>query len=186
MTTNGSTVGDSDTRGQVSGQCQSCGLYTAYGAQFMMGSCHTRVVQQMAMSRIGCFGYLRHRRANATTISTMATIVPICSATSQWVHPKRGVTGRGAPRTAGLAIRAAPGPMRALRAMKMRARTTAHPRRAQPAAARSSFDQRGGRVGVGAVIVSRPANCTATAQSSPKRPTRRALPNSGSSWRATR
>ena len=63
---------------------------------------------------------------------------------------RSGVTGRGAPRTAGLAIRAATAPVRALWAMKMRARTTAHPRRAQPAAARSPFDQRGGRVGAGA------------------------------------
>ena len=37
----GSTVGDIMIRDQDSGQCNSIGLYTAYGDQFMIGSCHT-------------------------------------------------------------------------------------------------------------------------------------------------
>jgi hypothetical protein len=50
MTMKGSTVGDSSTNGQSSGQCQSCGLYTANGDQFMIGSCQTIAVEAMVMS----------------------------------------------------------------------------------------------------------------------------------------
>ena len=45
---------------------------------------------------------------------------------SQWVQPKRGATGRGAPWTAGFLIRAATAPRRALWAIKSRRPTMAH------------------------------------------------------------
>ena len=60
ITRNGSTVGDSDTSGQSSGQCHSCGLYTAYGDQFMIGSCQTITVQTMPINSTGCGPYRRH------------------------------------------------------------------------------------------------------------------------------
>ncbi len=53
MTTNGSIVGESDTSGQDSGKCQSRGLYTAYGAQFMIGSCQTMIVVTKPISKNG-------------------------------------------------------------------------------------------------------------------------------------
>ena len=53
MTRNGSTVGESETSGQSSGQCQSSGLYTAYGDQFMIGSCQTISVVTMPISSTG-------------------------------------------------------------------------------------------------------------------------------------
>src|SRR5437763_923853 len=112
---NGSTVGDSDTSPHVSGQCHSCGLYTAYGAQFMIASCQTIPVMQSAMRSTGCFGWRRHMTAISTTSCTTMTIVPICSRASQWVQPRRGATGRGAPWTAGFAIRAATAPCQRMR-----------------------------------------------------------------------
>ena len=72
----GSTVGDSLTSGQSSGKCQSCGLYTAYGAQFMIGSCQTIAVDASTISRYGCAGCRRHAHTNTTTSASIMTIVP--------------------------------------------------------------------------------------------------------------
>ena len=82
---NGSTVGESDTNGHVSGQCQSCGLYTAYGAQFMIGSCQTSNVVTSTISRIGWRGKRRQRHHHGDDQqATIITMVPIWCRPSQW------------------------------------------------------------------------------------------------------
>src|SRR4051812_26221281 len=107
---NGSTVGDIDTSGHVSGQCQSCGLYTAYGAQFMIGSCQINSVITVTISRTGWPGWRRHITMNPTTRATIMRMVPIWWTISQWWKPNSGSTGLGAPVTDGFLIRSATAP----------------------------------------------------------------------------
>jgi hypothetical protein len=73
---NGSTVGDSDTRGQFTGQCHSWGLYTAYGAQFVIGSCQTIPVVARTISRMGWRGYRRQKMTTAAISATIMMMVP--------------------------------------------------------------------------------------------------------------
>ena len=55
----GSTVGDIMISGQDSGQCNNTGLYTAYGDQFMIGSCHTISVVTRTIISTGLPGFFR-------------------------------------------------------------------------------------------------------------------------------
>src|SRR4051794_37131246 len=116
---NGSTVGDSRISGQSSGQCQSCGLYTAYGAQFMIGSCQTIAVDAMAMSTNGCPGCRRHTRKQPKNNQSIPITVPHSWISSQTLslHPNKNGTGRGMPVTSGFAMRGDTAPMRAKWAM---------------------------------------------------------------------
>src|SRR6478736_4876682 len=109
---NGSTVGESDTSGQFSGQCQSCGLYTAYGAQFMMGSCHTIVVVTIIIRMYGCFGYRFQSTKQTANIVAHSTMVPICIWVSMVGPPTWDGTGRGAPCAASLRMRSSTAPKR--------------------------------------------------------------------------
>ena len=92
---NGSTVGERDANGQVSGKWVSCGLYAAYGAQFMMGSSHTMAVVAMTMSSTGCLGYRCHMTTKMTTSAMTPIAVPSSRVGIQswW---KREATGRRA------------------------------------------------------------------------------------------
>ncbi len=150
----------------------------------MIGSCHTIDVQASTINRIGCFGYRRHSTTNATTSRLSETMVPICSRPSQWVHPKSGRSGRGAPWTAVFLIRAATAPWRALCAMKSTATTNAQDSRASRPVRRSSWWPRPsqGRER-GAFPFKRLSRHDRYA---PNCSTSRETPNSGSSVRATR
>src|SRR5581483_254080 len=111
---NGSTVGDSDTNGHVSGQCRNAGLYTAYGAQFMIGSCQMSRVITITISSTGLPGFRFHPTTTTVVRVIIIRIVPIWCRAIQWWNPKSGSNGRGAPRTAGLAMRPATAPLREL------------------------------------------------------------------------
>src|SRR5690242_18711561 len=70
-TTNSSTLVDNDNHGQTRGRCHCSGLKTAYGAQFMYGSCHTMKVVMAAIITIGLAGL--RRQAMMQTISRAGT-----------------------------------------------------------------------------------------------------------------
>src|SRR6478752_8948884 len=101
----GSTVGDIITSGHDSGQWSRSGLYTAKGAQFMIGSCHTINVVHRNMSMTGLPGLRRQPMTNMTTSCTSIRAVPIWTTNIQWSNPKRASTGRGLPSVLGLATR---------------------------------------------------------------------------------
>src|SRR6476646_6556247 len=101
----GSTVGDIMIRGQDSGQCNNAGLYTAYGDQFMIGSCHTISVVTRTMSSTGLPGFLRQPRMKTTVSTTTMIKAPTCGMSCQWSNPVRNSTGRGRPSTFGFATR---------------------------------------------------------------------------------
>src|ERR1700722_8027747 len=68
----GSTVGDSDTIGQSSGQCHKSGVYAANVTQFMGASSHASVLTAMVISRYGCLGWRRHSTTTSVTMLTSA------------------------------------------------------------------------------------------------------------------
>ena len=80
---NGSTVGDIMIRGQDSGQCNNIGLYTAYGDQFMIGSCHTISVVTRTISSTGLPGFFRHPRMKTMVSTTTMIKAPTCGMTCQ-------------------------------------------------------------------------------------------------------
>ncbi len=54
------------------------GLYTANGAQFMIGSCHTMRVVHKNISIAGLPGLRRHPRMNTTSSTISMITVEIC------------------------------------------------------------------------------------------------------------
>src|SRR5215218_5121086 len=102
---NGSTVGDIMIRYQLSGQCSSAGLYTAYGDQFMIGSCHTISVVTRTIRSTGLPGFFRQPRMKTMVSTTTMIKAPTCGMTCQWSNPVRNSTGRGRPSTFGFATR---------------------------------------------------------------------------------
>src|SRR6478752_2328511 len=101
----GSTVGDIMIRGQDSGQCNNAGLYTAYGDQFMIGSCHTISVVTKTIISTGLPGFFRQPRMKTMVSTTTMISAPTCGITCQWSNPVRNPTGRGRPSTFGFATR---------------------------------------------------------------------------------
>ena len=79
----GSTVGDIMIRYQDSGQCSRAGLYTAYGDQFMIGSCHTISVVTRTIISTGLPGFLRQPRMKTTVNTTTMIAAPICGTSCQ-------------------------------------------------------------------------------------------------------
>ncbi len=79
----GSTVGDIMIRYQDSGQCTKAGLYTAYGDQFMIGSCHTMSVVHSTISSTGLPGFFRQPRMKTTVSTATMSAAPICGTSCQ-------------------------------------------------------------------------------------------------------
>ena len=79
----GSTVGDIMIRGQDSGQCNNAGLYTAYGDQFMIGSCHTISVVTSTIISTGLPGFFRQPRMKTMVSTTTMIRAPTCGMTCQ-------------------------------------------------------------------------------------------------------
>src|ERR1700712_4950393 len=106
----GSTVGDIMIRGQDSGQCNNAGLYTAYGDQFMIGSCQTISVVTSTIISTGLPGFFRQPRMKTMVNTTTMSSAPICGMNCQWSNPVKNSTGRGRPSTFGLATRGSTAP----------------------------------------------------------------------------
>ncbi len=70
-------------RYQFSGQCNNAGLYTAYGDQFMIGSCHTISVVTRTIISTGLPGFFRQPRMNTMVSTTTMIKAPTCGMTCQ-------------------------------------------------------------------------------------------------------
>jgi hypothetical protein len=87
-------------------------LYTAYGAQFMIGSCQTIAVEAKTIRRIGMGGPPDPRPHEHGDEQEHHHDRPDLMQNEPVVHPKRNSTGRGTPVTSGLAMRGETAPMR--------------------------------------------------------------------------